>query len=211
MAKFCGNCGCQLDDNDKVCGNCGMQLDVGSKSIGGLPYIDPQKKASVIKKIKLGVSVVAVVVVIAIIFNIVSSFTGYNGLIRKTMTAYEKYDIDTLISLSSDFYYYTPEEYAEDYFERKVNDSLDYFETFVGQNYKITYEVNDVYTMPERKQNALMKDISDYYQEFDVGLIDDVAVANLTVTAKHGNRSTSQNMQITMTKENDEWKILYID
>lgn len=26
MAKFCGNCGAQLDDDDKVCGQCGTPV-----------------------------------------------------------------------------------------------------------------------------------------------------------------------------------------
>ena len=32
MAKFCGNCGTQLEDNAKICGKCGTPLDGVCKS-----------------------------------------------------------------------------------------------------------------------------------------------------------------------------------
>ena len=47
--------------------------------------------------------------------NVVLKFTGYNGLLRKVMKAYETYDIEKLVSLSSNIYYYGEENYGEDY------------------------------------------------------------------------------------------------
>ena len=82
------------------------------------------------------VFVLAILVAVAIVaFNIVSQFTGYNGLLRKVMTAYESYDIDTLVSLSSDMYYYGEEDWVEYYFEYNVGDALESFESSVGHSY----------------------------------------------------------------------------
>ena len=44
MAKFCGNCGTQLEDNAKICGKCGTPLDGASANIPGLKVTDPEKQ-----------------------------------------------------------------------------------------------------------------------------------------------------------------------
>ena len=77
-----------------------------------------------------------VVLIGVIAVNVVLKFTGYNGLLRKVMKAYETYDIEKLVSLSSNIYYYGEENYGEDYFESKVGETLEFFETSVGHNYK---------------------------------------------------------------------------
>ena len=151
MAKFCGNCGTQLEDNAKICGKCGTPLDGMSANIPGLKVTDPEKQKKMKKTVKLVVGMVALVIVAVIAFNVVSQYTGYNRLLRKVMTAYENYDIDTLISLSSDMYYYGEEDWVEYYFEYSVGDDLDYFESYVGHNYKLSYDVQEVYTLSGRK------------------------------------------------------------
>ena len=50
MAKYCGNCGAQLEDNAKVCGNCGTLLD--NTKVEGLNYTDPARKKKMGKRIK---------------------------------------------------------------------------------------------------------------------------------------------------------------
>lgn len=44
MAKFCGNCGAQLDDGDKVCGQCGTPVNGNAGTVPGLKVVDPEKK-----------------------------------------------------------------------------------------------------------------------------------------------------------------------
>lgn len=211
MAKFCGNCGAKLDDDAKVCGQCGTPLDgVPSKTIG-LKTADPEKQKKVRKTVKL-IAVLAAIVVIAVIgLDIASKFTGYNGLLRKVMTAYENYDIDTLVSLSSDMYYYGEEEWAEYYFEYSVGNDLDYFESYVGHNYKLNYDVQEVYTLSERKMDTILDAVESNYPDFDINTISQVKIANVEVTAKEGASSVSLSVEVTMTKENGDWKLLYID
>ena len=210
MAKFCGNCGTQLEDNAKICGNCGTPLDGASTNITSLKVVDPEKQKKVKKTVKR-VFVLAILVAVAIVaFNIVSQFTGYNGLLRKVMTAYESYDIDTLVSLSSDMYYYGEEDWVEYYFEYNVGDALDSFESSVGHSYKLTYEVNETYVMSERKEEEMMSEIEYSYSDFDVSVIEEVVVADVTVTAKQGSKSVNRDMDIVMTKEDGTWRLLYI-
>ena len=141
MAKFCGNCGARLEDDAKICGKCGTPVEGVTTSIPGLKVTDPEKQKKVKKTFKLVAGLMVLLIVAGIAFNVVSQYTGYNGLMRKVMAAYEKYDIDTLISLSSNMYYYGDEDSVEYYFESKVGENLDSFEASVGHNYKLSYKV----------------------------------------------------------------------
>ena len=211
MAKFCGNCGARLEDDAKICGKCGTPVEGVTTSIPGLKVTDPEKQKKVKKTFKLVAGLMVLLIVAGIAFNVVSQYTGYNGLLRKVMAAYEKYDIDTLISLSSNMYYYGDEDSVEYYFESKVGENLDSFEASVGHNYKLSYKVNETYAMSERKENDLLDDIENAYMDFDISKIKKVVVADLTLTAKQGNKSTNRDMNIVMTKENDSWRLLYIE
>lgn len=210
MARFCGNCGAQLDDDAKVCGQCGTPIDGNSGKVPGLKVVDPEKK--MMKKVK-GVIALAIVMVIAVVvIKIISGFTGTNGLVRKIMAAYEKYDIDTIVSFSSDMYYYNDyEDYVDEYFEYAVGSNIDSFESSVGHSYKMSYEVEEIYDLSQRKQDEMLKNIEYAYPDFDVDIISKIAVANVKVTAKQGSKSVSKTVNITMSKEGNTWKLLYID
>ena len=209
MARFCGNCGAQLDDDAKVCGQCGTPIDGNAL---GLKIVDPEKKKKMMKKVK-GVIALAIVVVIAVVVvKIISGFTGTNGLVRKIMVAYEKYDIDTIVSLSSDMYYYNDyEDYVDEYFEYAVGSNIDSFESSVGHSYKMSYEEDEIYDLSQRKQDEMLKSIEYAYPDFDVDIISKIAVADVTVTAKQGSKSVSRTVKITMSKEGNTWKLLYLE
>ena len=211
MAKFCGNCGTPMEDNAKVCGNCGTPLEGGSSSIVKLKIEDPQKKEKFKKKIKT-IFVISVLLVVGVVgINVITNFTGSKGLVHKIMAAYEKYDIDALIMLSSDIYYYDSEDYVEQYFENSIGTDLDSFEMSVGHSYKLSYEVNEIYELSERKLKDTMENIEYKYPDFDPEFIEKVVVADITVTAKQGSKTMNQKVKITMSKEDDTWRLLYIE
>ena len=210
MAKFCGNCGTELEDNAKICGNCGTPLEGVSDNIQRLKITDPKKQEKMKKMVKLVGGLAVLVIVAVIVLNVISQYTGYNGLLRKVMIAYEDYDIDTLISLSSDMYYYGDEDWVEYYFEYNVGEDLDYFESAVGHSYKLSYKVNETYSMSERKVNELFEEIDNTYTDFDISVIKKIVVADLTLTAKQGNKSVDRDIDIIMTKEEGSWRLLYI-
>ena len=199
MAKFCGNCGTQMDDNAKVCGQCGTPVDSGTKT-SAVKIIDPERKKKNKKIFTFAAALILVVIVAATAINVVTKFTGYNGLLRKVMAAYEVYDIDTLVSMSSDIYYYCEEDYVEDYCENSVGRTLDSFESSVGHSYKFSYEINELYKLSERKMSEVLDNIKSAYPEFDIGKIKDVTVAEITITASKGEETSSKNIQITMTE-----------
>lgn len=199
-----------MADSARVCGNCGTHFDGAA-----IKVFDPEKKKARDRKTKriiklcVGLAVLALVAVLA--FNVINKFTGYNGLVRKVMTAYEEYDIEALIDMSSDMYYYGSDDYAEYYFENAVGYELDYFESNVGHNYKLSYEVDEIYTLSRRNMDTILDEISWMYSDFDVSMIEQIVVANITVTARQGSKSVDRDLQITMSKEDGTWKVLYID
>ena len=211
MAKFCGNCGRPMEDNAKVCGNCGTPLGGGSSPTVKLKIEDPQKKEKFKKKIKRVITMVILLVAGAVAVIVGTNFTGSKGMVHKIMAAYKEYDIDTLIMLSSDIYYYDTEDYVEQYFENSIGMDLDSFEMSVGHSYKLSYEVNEIYELSERKLKDMMENIEYKYPDFDTEFIEKVVVADITVTAKQGSKTMDQKVKITMSKEDDTWRLLYIE
>lgn len=209
MSNFCGNCGTQLADGARVCGQCGVPVP-GSSTAAAFRYEDPERKAKTKKIIKL-VAVLAVVVVIAIVIvNIVSGFVGYKGAVRKVMNAYKDYDLNTIVSMSSDLYFcMSDEDYAEDYFGSAISNDLDYFEDQVGHKYKLSYEITDHYDMSEHKYQNLLDTLSQY-EDFDADIISKVMVVEMDVTAKEGRGTATLKLKLTLTKEDGDWKLLYI-
>lgn len=215
MAKFCGNCGAELPEGARVCGQCGTPVDgAGGGNVPGVKIVDPQqaeKQKKLFKKILC--AVVAVFVLIAAI-RIVPNFIGYKGAVRKVMKAYVKYDIDSMVDMSSDVYYYSLGELGSDaaqyYFEDAVGQTMDDFEDDVGPNYKITYEIEETYLMSQRQLDQLMTQLESSYSGFDADLIEKIAAAQIKVTATEGKKSSSKEITVSVSKENGKWRLLLI-
>lgn len=216
MSKFCGNCGAELADDVRVCGFCGTPCQEaengdGRRKIPGTDYQHPEKKAAAAKKVKWVIAAGIFVAAVILICNVTLSFTGYHGLIRKVMKAFESYDINALLEVSSDIYFYGAEDMAEYYFENGVGNHLDEYEESVGHNYKISYEIEEIYTLSERKMKEQLEDISLMYQDFDASVIEEIKVAEIDVTAKQGKKSMSNKVMVMMSKESGEWRLLYLE
>ncbi len=214
MAKFCGNCGTKLDDSAKVCGNCGTPLQNNSGNISSsvpeFKYVDPEKKARNQKKLIIGIVCVAVLVIAMIAWNIVSGFIGYKGVVRKVMNAYEDYDIETLVNMSSEYYLFDESnDYVESYFQNAISADLDYLESVVGHSYSIDYTIEDSYSMSKHKFENLL-DVLSGTSDFDADIITEVMIVELGVTAK-GEQEETTTVTLTLTKEEGDWKLLYID
>jgi uncharacterized membrane protein YvbJ len=205
MAKFCGNCGAPLDDNALVCGNCGTP-------VSGKPVVvDDGKKKTTKKTIGIIVSLIVVLAVVAVALGVVTRFTGSRGLLNKVMSAYGKGDTDKLISLASEMYDYEPsDDYTENYFENILNSDLDSFENKVGHKYKISYSIDEIYTMSNRKQEQNFKSIERTFKDFDTDIVKKMVVAEVSIKAKGGGKSKTIKRKITMSKENGKWKLMTI-
>lgn len=214
MSKFCGNCGLQLDDNAKVCGNCGTPLannrGVLENSVPKIDFVDPEVKEKNKKKFTLIFIGIVLIVVALIAINIISGFFGFKGTVRKIMNAYENYDLDAITTMSSELYYYMDDEsYENNYFANIIANDLENFETQVGHKYKLSYKITDSYEMSEHRYKDLLDTLSSY-EEFDESIISKVMVAEIEVTAKGDGKKTKQ-LNLTLSKENGSWKLLYLN
>lgn len=217
MSKFCGNCGAQLDDTAKVCGYCGNALSIEPENtktttIPGIrTEADKEKSAKMTKNIKTIVVAVALVIVLSLGINVVSSFTGYKGVVRKVVNAFEDYDMNTLCSYASSLCYYGNDiEYYEDIFEDRVSAKLDYYENMLGHNLKMNFEIVDSYKLDDRKVDNLLEELEDMGAY--AGKIDTIRRVEIELEIK-GSRNTSTFLidDLLLIKENGKWKVLYLN
>lgn len=210
MAKFCGNCGNALNDEDRVCGVCGTAFnDSFVKTIGFTDEYFEKKR-----KIRKGIKLMAVIFIIAIIviigMKIISNYTGDRGFVRKVMSAYEDYDIDTLISLTSDVYA-DYEEFIINELKSDINLNLDYFDDNVGHEYNISYEIDEIYELSEHEKEEILEEIEENIPDSDVNIIKSIESAKIAITAEEDDKTATKYINITMSKEDDNWKILSLD
>lgn len=211
MANFCGNCGSKIDDDDKVCGVCGSIIEAAPSYSEVVRAIYPTKAKKLGKYIKLGIGIGVLVFALLITWNIISAFIGIKGTVRNIMNAYNDGEVDSLVEMSSDIYFYSTQEFVDEYFTDVIDGSFRTFEGTLGNNYKISYEIEDEYELPARKFNELKTELSESYPDFDTHIMQTVAYAIVSVTAKSGNESLVIKLGITLSQENNDWKLLYID
>lgn len=208
-----------MDDNAVVCGKCGTPFTgTGSNKISGINYQTPQSQQQKEKNKKTITLVIAAVVVVLLVIGAVraiSEFTGYKGLVRKTVKAYQDYDIDGIIAQGSDLYYFVDDETLSYVVKNIVGNKLEKYEDRVGHSYQITYKISEDYEMSTRKIEDLKKTMSDYIgmdeDEMDFDDISSIRVVELELTIKQDKKSMKDTLTLTVDKEKDGWKLMYIE
>ncbi len=216
MAKFCGICGAKLDDTARVCGYCGVPLNNeplnnNVSSIPGVVSESEKEMAEKTKKVfKSGAMIIVAITVLALGINILSSFTGYKGAVRKVINAFEDYDMNTLCSCASELCYYGNDiEYFEELFEKRVADKLDFYEEELGHNLKMSFKIIDSYKLDDRNRDDLLDELEEKGAYVDG--IDTVRKVELELTVKGSKRTnTYYTDDLVMVKENGKWKVLYL-
>lgn len=219
MPKFCGNCGCKLEDDARVCGNCGVPFaDVQRKTRVGVnsvtDYRTLEKKIQHIKRVRFFISVIVFWVIMIAAVYLMMFHTGYKWTLNKIMNAYKNYDIDTLVDLSSDVYFYDGGGFeAETSFASAVEYGLDTFYTEIGHDYKFSYKIVDAYSLKGYQLNELITNIENTYSNFDTDIVQSVMIIEIEMTAKakNGVHSVSLDQEICLSKEDGTWKLLYIN
>ena len=227
MAKFCGGCGVQMDDDARVCGQCGLPFSddpapaaVSPKSASGLgaqPIKNPNSKKTN-KILGMIISGIVLIVVLVVSLNIVSSFTGYKGAVRKLFNAVEKYDMNTLSKLASDIVYDfhynafgVEETDLQDYFSEAVSQTLDKFEADAGNKIKISFTIDDSVKLSGRKLDQLLTTLEED-MDYDTRNIKKVMSVDITLMVK-GSKKTStytiRSGELLLIKEEGGWKVYY--
>lgn len=205
MAKFCGNCGTQLDDDARVCGCCGTPVD-GEKV--KTKTINPGIK----KKIKtIGIlSLMGIVVLIAgiITFNTISYMNGYEKPIKEFVSAMSDFDIDKLLTVSSEIGMTDDSMYdIDEKLSSVISSVLDNYELSVGYDVKLDCKVTESYILPERKYLEFINYIEEMYY-YDTSYINDIVYAKVDIIAKGvDGEKTFSDQNVYVIKEDGKWGV----
>ena len=206
MAKFCGNCGAQMEDDALICGNCGTPL----RAAGG----EGSDKTGKMQHIKLVLMGVAAVLALVVVLSIVTSFTGYRGLTRRVMAAYKNEEPEKLAELSSDLSYDIYESHnggLEDHYRNSINSKIAYFDNLLGFDYKLSHKVEETEKLTGRRLQNTLDGLSwSVTDKAALNSIKKIMNVTVTLTAKSGSRRQSRTVTLQLVKEGLSWKLLDI-
>ena len=206
MAKFCGQCGEPLNTGEKKCSQCGapvhrvdMEADVKRRK---------QKKGAFKYVVALGI---VLVVVIAVAISIIPKHTEYNALADQAMTALIDQDIDTLVLLASDSYAENKMHDAQSYFALLLNMYHGSAKLELGNDYEMSYTLDEIYEPSEEVKDVLFHRLEFEVPNFDENNIEEIMVSQVALISKNGKGARDDTVGLVMVKENDEWKVLYME
>lgn len=211
---FCGKCGTKNEDNVEFCTNCGAKLKILNKG-------DPIQATTVApvanqndKNRKVGIIAVAVAAVLVVLLG-VFLFGGrsYKATIEKFVDAQFDADAEAIFDLMPEkMIDYTLEQdgYDSDDLDdliddanEELQDQLDSLDRYLGEGWKVTYEIVD----EEDVKGDDLDDIKDAYEDADVKVsaAKNVEIV-LTVTADETEDSNS--LDVSVIKVGRSW---YLD
>lgn len=212
MARFCGNCGAEVEEDAKVCGNCGVPLDGESA-----PDIDTGEQKLNLrsidfkKYIPVAVGVIIAVVVLFVVVNVVKNNTGYRATLNRAFDSVAKGDVNGVINEMSS---YVEDVYddgygdIEDVYEKRIDDILDHLEDEVGANPKISYEVKKASKLSDRKLEKLKEEMENMDDNYDGDDIKSAYNIDIKLNVKGPDDDYHENVNdIIVLKEAGAWKI----
>ena len=211
MSKYCGNCGAKMDDDARVCGNCGTpfaEMEIHSDSpkikIPKPSKMTPERKNKVKKGI-IAIGVIAILVIVAIVtINIISDNTGYKGTLKKAINAFADYDMETLMSVTSDIEYMNID--MEDSLSKEVSQKLDSYESAVGRDIKISYKIMDSYKLSDRKFSEFTQYVENNYK-YDCSDISQIIKVDLQLEVKGNQKTKTDSISLYLINERNKWYV----
>lgn len=212
MARFCGNCGAEVEEDAKVCGNCGVPLEGEST-----PNIDTGEQNSNVsgidfkKIIPIAVGVIIAVVVVFAMISILKNNTGYRATLNRAFNAVAKGDAVGVISEMSSYVedvYDKSNEDIEEAYEKRIDSILDRLEDEVGANPKISYEIKKASKLSDRKLEKMKEEMEEYDENYDGDDIKSAYNIDIKLIVKGPDDDYHQNIDdIIVIKEAGAWKI----
>lgn len=214
MAKICGNCGAQVDDNAFVCGYCGAALQQEPAQNGspfnGVPGGAGKKfdlKKLDLKKVLVAVAaVVAVIVVISLL-----SGGGYKSVVKDYMKAYEECDADKMMDLTTDVLAVAFEEElgdlvdAEELLKEGFEEKIEALEDKFGEDIKITYEITDDEEMDDEDLDEFKEELEELDADIKISKAHKIEIEG---TIEGSDDEDDFELKLVVLKENGKWKVL---
>lgn len=232
MAKFCGNCGAQSDDNAKMCGNCGAPFAESKSGAGNILSkipgvndlnIKPEQKEQIVKIAKIAVpAAAALVVVLILIFGIIVPNTGAQKAVKDYFKAFQKGEAATIVEYlpAAASAYLDEDEDIKDGVKEAVDLSIENLNDKYGEGFK--FKVKNV--EKEKLDEDDLDDVRDAYDELS-DMLDKYSEDNsfetpeiksgykfeFELVLKGDKRDKTEDCEITMIKEDGKWVIYEID
>lgn len=206
---FCGKCGAQNADNAEFCTNCGAKLKKSSSEKKVLTVPDQNDKN---KKIGI-IAVSVIVIIIAVIGSVLLGGRSYKATIEKFVDAEFKADAEAIFDLLPENmidYALEQDGYDSDDLDDLIDDAnetlqdqLDSLDSYLGEGWKISYEILDT----EDIKGDDLDDIKDAYEDADVK-VSAAKDVEIEITAKADETESSNSLDISLIKVGRSW---YLD
>lgn len=206
---FCGKCGAQNADNAEFCTNCGAKLKKSSSEKKVLTVPDQNDKN---KKIGI-IAVSVIVIIIAVIGSVLLGGRSYKATIEKFVDAEFKADAEAIFDLLPEnmiVYALEQDGYDSDDLDDLIDDAnetlqdqLDSLDSYLGEGWKISYEILDT----EDIKGDDLDDIKDAYEDADVK-VSAAKDVEIEITAKADETESSNSLDISLIKVGRSW---YLD
>ncbi len=216
MAKFCGNCGAQSEDNAVVCGNCGAPFAAAPANAPEAPAANPvdklkdtMKNNNLVKYIVMGVAALLVVVLL---------FVGIGALAggpEKTAKKYVKYILNEKFDKVEKLY---PDYVLEQYddmdvdIEDSAEQSYEYLDEYFDgdlDDCKVSVDILDVdiYKKGTDALDNYIDGLEDADYEDEAEKVKAIAVVTYEITAKDGKDYSTYEESMTLVKYKGSWKL----
>ncbi len=178
MSKFCNYCGTQLEDSATFCANCGAQLDNKPEAPkASAPQATPTSNVKLEAPVKgnnfiaqnknkligAGIAIAAIIIIFTIASSIISGW-GYKGPIKNYYKAITKESGKAYLKTVPEFII-EHQDIEEDDADDDMEEMLEYYESMVGKNPKISYEILTKTEIPEKKLESYAKGFNEAYEE----------------------------------------------
>ena len=206
---FCGKCGAQNTDNAEFCTNCGAKLKKSSQTT--VPVSVPNQND---KNRKVGMIAVAVAAVVVIILGVVL-FGGrsYKATVEKFVDAQFDANAEAIFDLMPEKmidYALEQDGYDSDDLDDLIDDAnetlqdqLDSLDSYLGEGWKISYEILDT----EDIKGDDLDDIKDAYEDADVK-VSAAKDVEIEITVKADETEISNSLDVSLIKVGRSW---YLD
>ena len=206
---FCGKCGAENANNAEFCKSCGAKLkkETNEKKTLTLPDQDDKNK-------RIGIIAVILLIIVVVLAGIfLFGGRSYKGTIKKYVNATFDADGEEILDLLPEkMIDYAMEEEGQDSedldeiiddMNEELQDQLDSLDEYLGEGWKISYEITD----DENIKGDDLEDIKEAYEDADIK-VSAAKEAEVEITVKADETENSNTLDIALIKVGRSW---YLD
>lgn len=209
MAKFCGTCGFQNDDNAKICGNCGAMFPETktpmNNPLESLKNMTPEKKEKVKKYGTYACAGVAGLIVLIIVISILSGF-GAKGTAKKFMKAY----LTNKPSKAASLYYLSGDDVSKDDVKEQWEDRCEFMRDALEEEFDGKPSVSIKVSKKTKLSDRAVKALNERLEDNDAPTIKKAVYFKVRVTAKRKGDSETETFGVLVVKQKGKWRVMDI-